>query len=219
MYDVIVATHQLPWPTSSLRRWVARLGHDENCSAVVGSTSCAWFTWTDGSTPGSAWINWAPVGDQGAVGITRFLAGTDGSGDVGVFDRGDGPKRSQLIAYISRDRRQVRYGLLSAHGVLLSTTCCTPSRAAGRPTRPQSFGLHVSSAFSSFGPKKIAVVAQRTVGYAPAGWTRWVSLCRAQPSICSTAKATRSTQGASQGNPFRKRTLCQPRLGSQKMRA
>ena len=116
-YDVTeaqkVGNSPLPWPTSG-RRWLARLGYDASCSAVSGSTSCAWFTWTDGYGS-SAWVNWVPVGVGATLGTTRYFAGTDGSGDIGVFYRG-GSVRAQLLAYISRDRKHVMYALLDSLG-------------------------------------------------------------------------------------------------------
>ncbi|MCK5796438.1 MAG: hypothetical protein KAI47_04610, partial [Deltaproteobacteria bacterium] len=112
----VVGTYAMTYPTSDLRRWVARLGYDSLCGVGGGTTSCAWFTWTDGTTPDSAWVNWAAVSDQGIVDNLHWAQGTDGSGDVGIFFEGDKLVRSQLLAYISRDRRTVMYRLLDAQG-------------------------------------------------------------------------------------------------------
>jgi len=112
------STVSLPYPSTE-RKWVRHMGFDDDCQAISSVSTCAWFTWEDGTSI-SSYVNWTPIGPGAEVGTVRWRPGHDGSGGVGVVRRGTWPffyyERKRLIAWISRDRRTVYAGFLNPDG-------------------------------------------------------------------------------------------------------
>ncbi len=112
-----------PW--GLVRPWVRHLGFDDDCVAIFGETTCAWFTWADDYGD----VNWRAVGAGGAMGTTRWFDGRDPSGDTGQVEEGCPFDchivRKKLLAFISSgstgpERGQVKAKILDGDGSVLS---------------------------------------------------------------------------------------------------